>query len=486
MNSVTFSFIKSHDEISHMKNPPKLTEIQMEPFKQKFGNKKIFAQSLMPVRGSKGFRKLDYHFVEKLNPAEIITKIVNHGFNAFGLVVKDTDGATLAKTKVGWNPTGRDLVEEFSEICQKRNITFLLSVTNMNDAYRGAIHPETASIHIKDGKGFKKGDPGIHNDGEMRVTLPEGVTIEEMQKKIPFLTDQIDETIGSARNARGMGYIPTTAFHCPRSEHGEYMLALIKELASNYHVDGILADYIRYATDHIDYCGCDRCRSAFAEQYPDSIPNKSHKPQKLKGKDWYRFRMDNIVAFGKKFNGTIKSVDENILTGWFNLPGPKIYSNRLTGQDYFGLTKEMDCALPMLYPYLAGTIDDGKYWGNLANFMHWYSQRNMKRRFSDYGKDACVLSITNSVECNVEEMLKSLIAYDYGLGISVFKYFGTSDSQWYACKLYGEKLTQQNVGANPPNQGDIRAILREVYIKYPPKVAPRWWKEERKKIRDGK
>jgi len=191
--------------------------------------------------------------------------------------------------------------------------------------------------------------------------------------------------------------------------------------------------------------------------------------------------MDNIVAYGKKFNDIIKSVDENILTGWFNLPGPRIYSNRFTGQDYFGLTKHMDCALPMLYPYLAGTIDDGKYWGNLANIMHWYSQRNMKRRFSDYGEDALILSITNSVECNAEEMLKSFIAYDYGLGMSVFKYYGTSDSQWDACKLYGEILTQQEVGDSPPNQEDIRAILRKVYPKYPPKIAPRWWKKELKK-----
>ncbi len=462
-----------------MKNPPLLNKIQMEPYKQKFGSKKIFAQSLMPVRGPEGFRKLDYEFVEKLNPTEIISKVIDHGFNAFGLVVKDTDGATLSKTKVGWNPTGRDLVEEFSEICQKRKIIFLLSITNMNDAYRGALHPETASIHIKGGKNFKKGDPGIHMDGEMRINLPEGVSFEEMRKKIPFLTDKIDEKIGSARNARGMGYIPTTAFHCPRSEHADYMLELVKELASNYHVDGILADYIRYATDHFDYCGCERCRSAFAEQYPNKgAPNK---PKKLKGKDWHRFRMDNIVAYGKKFNETVKAVDENILTGWFNLPGPKIYSNRLTGQDYYGLTKEMDCALPMLYPYLAGTIDDGKYWGALANLMHWYSQRNMKRRFSDYGKEACILSVTNSVECNAEEMLKSFIAYDYGLGISVFKYYGTSDSQWLACKLYGEKLAQQKIGVYPPNQDDIRTILREVYAEYPPKVAPRWWKKEQNK-----
>ncbi len=457
-----------------MKNNPMLTEIQVEPFRQRFGTKKIFAQCLMPIRGPHGFRKLDYEFVDQINPTEIISKIVDHGYNAFGLVVKDTDGATLSKTKVGWNPTGRDLVEEFSEICQKRNLIFFLSITNMNDAYRGALHPETVSVHIKNGKTFKKGDPGIHNEGEMRVDLPEGVSFAEMQQKIPFLTDQIDARVGAARSARGKGYIPLTAFHCPRSEHGEYMIDLIKEITSNYHVDGILADYIRYSTDYFDYCGCDRCRKAYALQYPEN------NPEKLKGKDWHRFRMNNIIEYGTKFNQAIKSVDENILTGWFNLPGPRIYSNRLTGQDYLGLTNVMDSALPMLYPYLAGTIDDGKYWGTLANVMHGYFQRNMRKRFEDYGENATIFSITNSVECNAEEMLKSFIAYDYGLGMAVFKYYGTTEGQWYASKLYGELLSQQKVGDIPPTQADIRGILREVYLKHPPKVAPKWWKKEQK------
>ncbi|XEO80249.1 hypothetical protein WKT22_05297 [Candidatus Lokiarchaeum ossiferum] len=464
-------FFKNEGEENTMTTPPKLNKIQLAPFKQRFGKKKIFAQCLMPIRGPQGFRKLDYDFVDQINPAEIISKIVDNGYNAFGLVVKDTDGATLSKTKIGWNPTNRDLVGEFSEICQKKNVIFFLSITNMNDAYRGALHPETVSIHIKTRKNIKKGDPGIHHEGEMRVDLPEGTTIEEMQKKIPFLTKEVDEKIGAARNARGKGYIPLTAFHCPRSKHADYMIALIKEIASNYQVDGILADYIRYSTDYFDYCGCERCRKAYTQQYPNN------NPAKLKGKDWFRFRMDNILEFGKKFNDTIKSVDDNILTGWFNLPGPKFYSNRLTGQDYYGLTKVMDSALPMLYPYLTGSIDDGRYWGTLANLVHWYSQRNMKRRFKDYGKDATIFGITNSVECNTEEMLKSFIAYDYGLGIAVFKYYGTTESQWYASKLYGKILSQQEIGDNSPTRVDIRKILQKVYEKYPPKVPPKWWRE---------
>ena len=143
-----------------MTKHPMLSEAQMQPFRLHLGDKKIYSQALMPVRGPQGFRKLDYEYVNQINPKEIIDKIVDHNFNSFGLVVKDTDGATIANTKIGWNPTGRDLVQEFSDICEKKNIVFMLSITNMNDAYKGWQHPETVCVHIKDGKTHKAGDPG--------------------------------------------------------------------------------------------------------------------------------------------------------------------------------------------------------------------------------------------------------------------------------------------------------------------------------------
>jgi hypothetical protein len=455
---------------------PLLSDMQMVPFRQRFGDKKIFAQCLMPIRGPKGFRKLDYDFASTLDPKQIIDKIQESGFNAFALVVKDTDGACLANTSLSWNPTGRDLTAEFSDLCQKRNMIFMLSFTNMNDAYRGATHPETVSVHIKDGKDHKAGDSGTHKEGEMRVDLPEGVSFEEMKKRIPFLTEQQEIVAGKARSQRGTGYIPLTSFHCPRSEHTDYLLDLIKELVSKYHIDGILADYIRYHHGYTDLCGCPRCRQAFAEKYPQ----KAEKVMKCK--EWWRFRMDNVIAYGKRFNDSVKSVDPNIVTAWFNLPGPKIYSERLVAQDYRGLTAVMDAVIPMTYPYLTGTIDDGKKWGMLGNLMHWYSQGNMMRRFKDYGENGCIYCVTNSVECNPEEMLKSCIGYDYGLGIALFKYFGTSDAQWEACKLYSKILEKQPLGAPPPTVADIRSVLREVYKNHPPKVPPKWYLKEQQMV----
>ncbi|MHA1849288.1 MAG: hypothetical protein ACTSYS_09940 [Promethearchaeota archaeon] len=452
-----------------MPKKPMLSERQLTLFRERFGDRKLFAQALMPVRGPQGFRKLDYDYVKQIDPEAIIKKCVDNGFNAFGLVVKDTDGALLSKTKVGWNPTGRDLAREFEELCEKYGLIYIFSITNMNDAYRGwkttnnYTENGTVSVHLRGKKGkFSPGDPAVHEEGEMRVDLPEGKSIEEMREIIPFLTDKIDAKVGASRGARGKGYIPLTAFHCPRSEHIDYMIDIVKELVKNYKVDGIFADYIRYDGAHSDLCGCERCISAFKETYPDKA-NKI-----MKCKEWYDFKEDNIAEYGRKFNNAIKEVDEKVVTGWFNLPGPKIFTRNRIAQNYTKLGATMDSVVPMLYPYLSGTANDGRFWRSLANAVHWYFKRSMAKRFKEYG-EVPVLAITNSVECNAEEMLISCMDYDYGLGISLFKYHGTSEAQWYACKLYSEILSSQKVGDPAPSEDQVRDILMKVYEKYPPK-----------------
>lgn len=448
-----------------MGKKPHLSESQLSLFRERFGNKKIFAQALMPVRGPAGFRKLDYEFAKAIDPREIIDKCVENGFNAFGLVVKDTDGALLSDTKVGWNPTGRDLVKEFEELCQEHDLIYILSITNMNDAYRGWKTTNgykengTVSIHIKDKRKHDAGDPAVHGEGEMRVDLPEGRTIDEMRKEIPFLTGDIDEKEGASRGARGKGYIPLTAFHCPRSSHIDYMIEIVKELVNNYQVDGIFADYIRYDGRHKDLCGCERCRKAFAQQYPGK--------KMLKSPEWYDFKEDTIATYGRKFNEAIKEADPEVVTGWFNLPGPKLFTRKRIAQDYSKLGATMDAVVPMLYPYLAGTAKDGWRWRYLANIVHWYFKRSMRKRIHEYG-DIPVLAITNSVECNAEEMLISCKDYDYGLGISLFKYYGTTEAQWLAARKYAALLDQQEIGDPAPGDEQVKRILMDVYKKYPP------------------
>jgi len=398
--------------------------------------KKIYALGLMPVRGPEGFRKLDYEFAEKkLNIIKVMDKLDECHFNVFGLVIKDTDGACLWDTDVGWNPTGRDMLGEFCDAGKDRNIHIMVSFTSMNDAYQGYVHPERVSVHGKNGKKqgikYRKGDISTHDEGEMRVELPEKVSFNDYKAKVPFLTENIDKKQGKARGARGKGYIPSTSFMCPNSAHVDYLVDLIKEVVKNYPIKAFTADYIRYDGFFTDVCTCPRCIKKFRAEFGE-------KAKILKSSDWIEFKTNTIANYAKKVQTVVKNIDKNCLTGWYSQVGPK---RRVTlkrhGQDWKKLSSILDISIPMEYPYLAGTRDDGIFWGLVGDFFYWYYVRNMKKRIHEYKSP--ILAVTNSVECNVQEMLKQMRTFDFGLGIAVFKYFGTTDAQWIALKEYAEK-----------------------------------------------
>jgi len=409
---------------------------KVENMRTRIGTYKIFGMGLMPVRGPHGFRKLDYEFVDnELNVVQIMDKLEEHYFNVLGLVIKDTDGACLWDTKQGWNPTERDLLGEFCDAGKDRNIKIMASFTSMNDAYQGYLHPDRVSVHGKSskkkGKEFTKGEISTHKEGEMRIDLPENVSIKEYQKKVPFLTTEIDEKIGKSRGARGKGYIPLTSFMCPTSKHVEYLTNIASEVVNNYKIMGLFADYIRYDGAYTDLCTCNRCKEKFKNEYGD-------KAKLLKSKEWYDFKANNIAEYAQKLHDSIKKIDNDCVTGWFCLPGPKkMFTRKRLGQDWEKLSSILDIASPMEYPYLMGTRDDGWYWGKVADFFYWYFIRNMKKRAHEFKSPA--LTVTNSVECNAKEMLKQMRGFDFGLGIAVFKYFGTSEEQWKALKQYAEQ-----------------------------------------------
>jgi len=404
--------------------------------KSAFRANKIYAMGLMPVRGPRGFRKLDYEFAEKkLNVKEVMDKLGESYFNVLGLVIKDTDGACMWNTKVGWNPISRDILGEFCDAGKDRNIKIMVSFTSMNDAYQGVTHPERVSIHGATGKKsgihYEKGEISTHNEGEMRIDLPEGVSFEDYKKKVPFLTEKIDEKKGKARGTRGKGYIPTTSFMCPNSKHVDYLLDLTKEVVKNYLIGGFFADYIRYDGAYTDLCCCDRCREKFSKNY-------GIKAKILKSHEWYDFKSDTIAEYAQKLQTVIKNNNKECTSGWFCLPGPKkMFSQKRLGQDWTKLSSILDVASPMEYPYLMGTRDDGWYWGKVGNLFYWYFMRNMKKRIHEFKSP--VLAVTNSVECNPQEMIKQMRGFDFGSGIAVFKYFGTTDAQWIALKEYAEK-----------------------------------------------
>ncbi len=408
---------------------------KLRDLRLKFGANKIFAMGLMPVRGPIGFRKLDYEYAEKkLNVKNVMDKLEESHFNVFGLVIKDTDGACMWDTKVGWNPIQRDLLGEFCDAGKDRNIRIMVSFTSMNDAYQGYIHPERVSIHGKKikkfGKIYYKGDISTHDANEMRIDIPNGLSFEEYHKKIPFLTNKRDDKIGKKRNERGLGYIPTESFMCPNSAHVDYLIDLIKEVVKNYPIKAFTADYIRYDGSFTDVCTCSRCVKKFRTDFGE-------KAKILKSNEWIEFKTNTIADYAKKVQTTIKRIDNNCVSGWYSQVGPKkLVTLKRHGQDWEKLSSIMDISIPMEYPYLAGTRDDGIFWGLVGGFFYWYFVRNMRKRIHEYKSP--ILAVTNSVECNVQEMIKQMRAFDFGLGIGVFKYFGTTDAQWIALKEYAE------------------------------------------------
>jgi hypothetical protein len=218
---------------------------------------------------------------------------------------------------------------------------------------------------------------------------------------------------------------------CPNSAHIEYLIELIREVLKKYPIRAFTADYIRYDGSFTDLCACFRCLKKYRAEFGENA-------KFLKGDDWINFKTDTIASYAKKVQTTVKSIDKNCITGWYSQVGPKkLVTLKRHGQNWEKLSSILDLSIPMEYPYLMGTRDDGWYWGKLGDFFYWYFKRNMKKRIHEYKSP--VLAITNSVECNVQEMLKQIRTFDFGLGIGVFKYFGTSESQWNALKNYAEK-----------------------------------------------
>ncbi|MHA1733360.1 MAG: hypothetical protein ACTSU5_15545 [Promethearchaeota archaeon] len=420
------------------------------------GGERAMIMAVMPIRGPKGFRKLDYEWASdptKLNIPEIVEKCYDAGFNGIGVVIKDTDGASLWDTEVGWNPTGRDILGEFVDACNDHGDTRVIgSITTIHDAYQGHLHPDrvASSWH---------GKLDTHLEGEMRVDVPEGSTWEDVKEKIPFLTDKFDGKVGAARGSRGQGYIPETSFLCPNSRHLEYLEDLTYEVVRKYpKMVAILADYIRY--DHVKNCYCKRCQREFYRRTGSTLPMLA--PIRSA---WMDFREDNVAAWGARFHAAVKRANPDCYTGAFILPmGPyKPVSRAFLGQSWWKLGSILDFLSPMVYPYLMGTIDDGAFWRTFADVNFAITNWIMKKRAMMLPAE--ILSITNSVECNPEEMLISMKRYDYGKGVGLFKYYGTTEAQWRVLKKYIKKVKPHPHGDaervkyfKPPKDWDIYKV----------------------------
>ncbi|MCK4239390.1 MAG: hypothetical protein KAX33_09725 [Candidatus Lokiarchaeota archaeon] len=132
---------------------------------------------------------------------------------------------------------------------------------------------------------------------------------------------------------------------CPNSEHIDYLLELAKEIVKNYPIKAFFADYIRYDGAFIDLCACDRCAKLFHDKYGE-------KAKLINSNEWYDFKADTIAEYAQKLQDTIKSINQDCITGWFCLPGPKkLFSRKRLGQNWKKISTILDVVSPMEYPY---------------------------------------------------------------------------------------------------------------------------------------
>lgn len=83
---------------------------------------------------------------------------------------------------------------------------------------------------------------------------------------------------------------------CPEAR--AYVVSVLKEIASNYDIDGINLDYLRYADD-AQCCFCERCKAAFRERFGlDALAAGKAKAGTREWAKWrlWRFRQINTLA----------------------------------------------------------------------------------------------------------------------------------------------------------------------------------------------
>jgi len=309
---------------------------------------------------------------------------------------------------------------EFADELRANDMKLIVSITNMIDGYQGYLHPDRVATH---GDGHVDSFP----DGELKVERREGDDYSKLRQLNPLLPEN------PPANAKLIA--PRIASLCPRSAHTDYMVSLVDEVTRKYKIDAVTADYIRYSGNSPLLCHCKNCTEAFAIKYPGG---------KIPGNAWFDFREESILAFARRFHDAAKKNRPAVLTGWYSILFLHDVSRKKVAQQWNGMSEIFDISIPMLYPYLVASEQQGRKGKFVGDINFWIAKWLMKRRFHEFAGDSQVLAITNSIECSARELIQQCRAFDYGHGISVFIYQGTTETQWNALKEYSKELYGKN------------------------------------------
>ncbi|MBO5767691.1 MAG: family 10 glycosylhydrolase, partial [Clostridia bacterium] len=168
-----------------------------------------------------------------------------------------------------------DIIAAFKKACDAEGLRLVVMVNAFSSGLEGVTYPENHYMSIYKDKYL------LTNRG--RVAGPDGV----------ITLDPADEEIQ------------------------RFNLAIVKEIAEKYEVDGIQADYMRYPLPYYyqehnyeDFGYNESSKSGFIKKYGKD-------PAKLKISDplwekWCAFRRDIISAYQKRFYETVKAVNPEL------------------------------------------------------------------------------------------------------------------------------------------------------------------------------
>jgi hypothetical protein len=175
---------------------------------------------------------------------------------------------------------------------------------------------------------------------------------------------------------------------CPTNQaFREYRMAALRELLTNFDVDGVWMDYLHWHAQFEDpypvfvkTCFNDSCVSAFdawaeLEVPGDTIPERAEWIFTNAAKQWEDWRVSVIVDWAREIHDTVTELRPNALVGNFqaawkddDLWGAR---RRCLGLDYMAMEPYVDVYSPMIYHGRAGKSPD-----YVREYVEYFSERH--------------------------------------------------------------------------------------------------------------
>lgn len=152
-----------------------------------------------------------------------------------------------------------------------------------------------------------------------------------------------------ARDVEGIFYSPSN------EEYRDHFLAIVRELAVNYDLDGVHLDYVRYPGPDYDYSESSRARFML-KYHVDPLPTKYR--SSWMDTRWAEFRRSEVTGLVKAVRDTIKAIHPHMLLSAAVFADVRDAKDRVM-QNWTSWIEDslIDWAMPMNYATDPGTFD---------------------------------------------------------------------------------------------------------------------------------